>query len=208
MSNAIHQYLDELIKSIGGVNPPIDYAILLKLYERRDYPAMLGWIKNSMYLNIGVALRIVNGSETSAPMWIEMPNPMPRYGSVEFRRARVVVNARRDILETKPFAFVVAGFAHELSHVVLCSTGHRLQRNEKAVDLTAMVLGYQRFISDAEVTKTEGALSSALLMLLLLPFGLFFWAGTRTEKLRIGYLTSSEAIDGLQYLARIEHGLS
>lgn len=208
MSKAIHQYLDELIKSVGGANPPIDCTILLRLYQQRDYPAMLGWIKNSMHLNIGVGLRIVDASEASPPMWIEMPKPMPRYGSLEFYRARVIVNVRRDILATKPFTFVVAGFAHELSHVVLSSTGNRLQNDEKAVDLTAMVLGYQRFISDAEVTRTEGTLASVLLTLLLLPFGLFFWAGTRTQKFRLGYLTSAEAIVGLQYLAQIEHGLS
>jgi hypothetical protein len=88
---------------------------------------MLGWIKNSMSLKLGVGLRIVDRPETSPPMWIELPDPMPAFGTAEFNETRVIVNARRDILETKPFPWVVAGFAHELSHVVLFSIGHRLQ---------------------------------------------------------------------------------
>ena len=123
---------------------------------------MLGWIKNSMRLQLRVGLRIVDAPDTAPPMWIEPPQQVPAYGTAEFKRTRVVVNARREVLETKPFVCVVAGFAHELSHVVLFSIGHRLQHQEKAVDLTAMILGYQSFIADAELTKTEGTILSVL----------------------------------------------
>jgi hypothetical protein len=78
---------------------------------------------------------------------------------------------RRDLLETKPFGWVVAGFAHELSHVVLFSIGHPLQHEEKAVDLTAMILGYPTFVEGAEITATKGWLASILLVLLLAPLG-------------------------------------
>jgi hypothetical protein len=162
---------------------------------------MLGWIKNSMRLDLRVGLRIVDAPESSPPMWIEAPQPMPTYGSAEFRRTRVIVNARRDVLESKSFVCVVAGFSHELSHVVLFATGHRLQHDEKAVDLTAMVLGYQSFIADAEVTKREGALLSILLMLLLLPFGVLFWRGASTRTWRLGYLTRAEASAARRHLA-------
>jgi hypothetical protein len=202
MSNLIREYLDELTRSLA-LTPPIRPSALKTLYDRKDYPAMLGWIKNSMNLNLRVGLRIVDRPETFPPMWIETPEPMPAFGTAEFNETRVIVNARRDILETKPFPWVVAGFAHELSHVVLFSVGHRLQHDEKAVDLTAMILGYQRYISDAEVTKTKGALLSASLMLLLLPLGIMFWRGTRKETTRLGYLTSTEALAACQYLAKI-----
>jgi hypothetical protein len=157
VTGVVHHYLDQLLKTFGGVAPPIESGVLKKLHERKDYASMLGWIKQSMKLDLRVGLRIVNATGPSAAMWIETPRPMPAFGTPEFRRTRVVVNARRDLLEDKPFAWVVAGFAHELAHVVLFSIDHPLQHQEKAVDLTAMVLGYQLFVADAEVTRTEEA---------------------------------------------------
>jgi len=200
MSGLIREHLDQLVRSFGFVKPPIDPTILHDLYRRKDFPAMLGWIKNSMRLDLRVGLRIVDAAGKSPLMSIETPRPMPPYGSAEFRRTRVVVNARRDVLESRPFAWVVAGFAHELSHVVLFSIGHPLQYDEKAVDLTAMMLGYQAFVTDAEVTTTEGTLLSALLAILLLPLGFLFWRGTSTRTDRIGYLTSAEARFARDYI--------
>ena len=138
-----------------------------------------------MRLDLPVGLRIVDRPETSPPMWIELPDPMPAFGTAEFNETRVIVNARCDILETKPFPWVVAGFAHELSHVVLFSIRHRLQDDEKAVDLTAMILGYQYDICDAEFTETKGELS---------------------EKWRLGYLTSTEALAASRHIAKIRYG--
>jgi hypothetical protein len=129
---------------------------------------MLGWIKNSMNLNLRVGLRIVNSSEDPHPMWIETPKPMPTFGTTAFRNIRVIVNARRDWIESSPFGWVVAGFAHELAHVVLFSIGHPLQLEEKAVDLTAMLLGFQKFITSADRIQ-------------------------RDRRQRLGYLTSFEA---------------
>ena len=184
MSKLIREYLDELTRSLA-LTPPIRPSALKTLYDRNDYPAMLGWIKNSMNLSLPVGLRIVDRPETSPPMWIELPEPMPAFGTEEFKQTRVIVNARRDILETRPFPLVVAGFAHELSHVVLFSIGHRLQNDEKAVDLTAMILGYQYDICDAEFTETKGELS---------------------EKWRLGYLTSTEALAASRHIAKIRYG--
>ncbi len=201
MSYLIRDYLDELLGSFGGAAAPVDSRVLKGLYDRKDYASMLGWIKNSMRLDLRVGLRIVDGAEPSPPMWIEIPQPMPSYGSEAFRRVRVIVNARCDVLEGKSFACVVAGFSHELSHVVLCATGHRLQHDEKAVDLTAMILGYQSFIADAEVTKTQFALWSLALTALMLPFGVLFWRGPSRKTWRLGYLTRAEAAAARQYLA-------
>jgi len=189
----IREYLDELIRSFARV-APIDPSALKTLYNQKNYPAMLGWMKNSMNLDLQVGLRIVDRRETSAPMWIEIPEPMPAFGTAKFKQTSVTVNVRRDILKTKPFSWVIAGFAHELSHVVLSSVGHRLQHDEKAVELTAMILGYQRYIGDAEVTETKFSWPLVLL------FGVMYW---HKEKLRLGYLTSSEARAARRYLTQI-----
>src|SRR5665213_3230531 len=171
MSESIKHYLYNLIDAFGRTTPPINPEVLRKLHERKDYASMLGWIKNSMHIDLRVGMRIVESVAPSAPMWIETPKIMPPYGSSEFKRTRVVVNVRRDLLQTKPFEWVVSGFAHELSHVVLFSIGHKLQHEEKAVDLTAMILGYQNFIASAENTTTKGRLVSILLALLFAPLG-------------------------------------
>ena len=202
MSALIGRYLDQLLSSLGRVAPPVDDRTLARLYAQKDYPAMLGWIKNSMRLNLRVGLRIVEQPAPSAPIWIETPQRMPIYGTPEFERTRVVVNVRRDLIETKPYNWVVAGFAHELSHVVLFSIGHALQHEEKAVDLTAMILGYQRFIVDAENTVAEPNLWSMLLTVLLLPLGVLFFRGPSYKTHRLGYLTTTEAGFAAHYLSR------
>jgi|tagenome__1003787_1003787.scaffolds.fasta_scaffold20935581_2 hypothetical protein len=205
MSTLVRSYITELLASFGQVRPPVDPSILMNLYERRDWASMLGWIKNSLNLDLRVGLRIVDTQGQSAPMWIETPRQMPAYGAAEFRRTQVIVNARRDILERKPFACIVAGFAHELSHVVLFSIGHKLQHEEKAVDLTAMILGYQFSVSDAEVTKQEGTILSILMMILLLPLGMIFWRGTSRKTWRLGYLTKAEAQFAIRCLREMLH---
>ena len=76
----------------------------------------------------------------------------------------------------EPFDWIVAGFAHELAHVVLCSINHKLQKDEKAVDLTAMILGYDKFMMMANDTTTE-------------------WVGCNTTQQKtewLGYLTIPE----------------
>src|SRR5215510_8250337 len=147
----IKPHLDSLLLSFKKAAPPIQAGTLGLLYAEQDFAGMLGWIKNSLKLDLKVGLRIVSRPEASAPpMWIEIPKPTPMYGSKEFRNMRVVVSARKDLLDTKPFTWIVAGFAHELCHVVLFSIGHPLQHDEKAVDLTAMILGYREFVVAAE----------------------------------------------------------
>jgi len=203
MRAPVHELIDQLLETFQTVTPPVNPTVLRELYDRGDYASMLGWIKKSMRLDLRVGLRIVNATGNSPPMWVETPSRMPLFGMPEFRRARVVVNVRRDLLEAKPFTWVIAGFAHELSHVVLFSLGHELQHHEKAVDLTAMILGYQSFIADAEITKTEGTLLSVLMAILLLPLGVFFWGGTTRKTQRIGYLTNTEAKFALGRLAKL-----
>jgi hypothetical protein len=201
MSQLICDYLDELALSLGGAAPPIDPGALKRLYDRHDYAAMLGWIKSSMRLDLRVGLRIVELPDASRPMWVELPVPMPMFGSRAFRDARVVVNARAADLAERSFVWVVAGFAHELAHVVLSGAGHRLRHDERAVDLTAMALGYQAFVGDAEITRSEGLVWSIALAALLLPFGVVFWRPPRRRTLRLGYLTRGEAAAARQYLA-------
>jgi hypothetical protein len=143
--HVIKNYIDDLLLSIGGAIPTVVPHVLKRLYKQKDYPAMLGWIKNAMRLELKVGLRIVDKIDDARPMSIEISKPVPRIGTKEFKNFRVIVNVQREIVDTKPFDWIVAGFAHELSHVVLFSIDHKLQDEEKAVDLTSMILGFDVF---------------------------------------------------------------
>ena len=201
MATLISGYLDDLTKSIGTIAPPIDDLALRDLYMEKKYPAMLGWIKKSMHLDLRIGLRITQKSNGDALMWVETPAVMPPYGTDLFRRTQVVVNARRDVLETQPFQWIVASFAHELAHVVLFSIGHPLQNEEKAVDLTAMILGYEQFIlvSEQQTTKRKGSYWGTATGLL---FGVVYLPGSETRTERLGYLSADEARAASRYLAR------
>jgi len=170
----IKSHIDDLIQSLGGgAVQHVDQQTLKRLYKKKDFAAMLGWIKQSMRLNLRVGLRIVD-RWAKTPMWIEWTNTMPLVGTEEFRGKRVIINATRETLG-KPFDWIVAGFAHELAHVVLSSVNHKLHKNEKAVDLTAMILGYDKFMMKANYTTS-------------------LWTGDASQQKRewLGYLTIPE----------------
>jgi hypothetical protein len=127
----IQQYMDDLLKSIGGAIPTIKPDVLLALHSKKDFPKMLGWIKNAMRLECKVGLKLVDTIEGGNPMQIQYTVPMPAIGTNEFKNTRVVVHATKDILETKPFGWVVAGFAHELSHVFLPRSNPTYMRKKR-----------------------------------------------------------------------------
>src|SRR5215475_7494508 len=70
----IRRQLDSLLRSFGKVAPPVRAGTLELLYAEQNFAGMLGWIKNSLRLELGVGLRIISQPEASAPpMWIEVP---------------------------------------------------------------------------------------------------------------------------------------
>jgi hypothetical protein len=152
---------------------------------------MLGWIKKAMRLELKVGLRIVDKIEGGHAMSIEWSKPIPLVGTKEFKNYRVIINARRDIVHTKPFEWIVAGFAHELSHVVLFSIGHKLQKEEKAVDLTSMILGFDEFLVRAKHSTSETTWRIG-----------YSITSTKTEWL--GYLTIPERDFARKYLKKIK----
>jgi hypothetical protein len=191
-----------LLGALGGVTPVVDPTVLKQLHGQAEFAKMLGWIKNSMHLDLRVGLRIVDTGNATTPMWIETPRSMPPYGSQEFRNTRVIVNVRREALDRYPFDWIVAGFAHELSHVVLFSIGHALQKSERAVDLTAMILGYRDFIARTDRTEVQGGAAAVLLSVVLLPLGLLFIPGHKKSSL--GYLSKGEKRFARRHLSAIE----
>jgi hypothetical protein len=200
----LEEEIRQLLSALGRVSAPISTPTLRQLYRDADYPRMLGWIKNQMRLDLRVGLRVVDSNNARTPMWIEIPRPLPAFGSQEFKQTRVIVNVRKEVLEKDPFEFIVASFAHELSHVVLFAINHPLQDSERAVDLTSMILGYRDFVIRTDRTKIHGGAFAVVLAALLLPFGYVFIPG-RTES-SLGYLTKPEKRYACARLAAIENG--
>lgn len=85
------------------------------------------------------------------------PDELPFYGIRGYREISLKLYFRKSLLERHTFDQVAIVIAHELSHVVLDSIRHPLRREEKAVDLTAMLLGFRRlYMSGAHREARSG----------------------------------------------------
>jgi Putative peptidoglycan binding domain len=110
---------------------------------------MVRLIKKTM--NVEVDIRVLwvpesavnTGPAKDAPAWVSMPAEMPPYGSKSFSQMRLDMYLRKSFLAQSAYDQIAIAIAHELSHMVLDSIKHPLRRCEKAVDLTAMLLGFR-----------------------------------------------------------------
>ena len=144
----ISAWIHELIAKLGPPREPIDERPLRALYQNSNFVGMLDHIRKSMRLDVRLRIGYVNsGGPAHAAAWVTLPAPMPLYGTKEFRQSRFDVYIRKSEILQSPFEIVVALMAHELSHILLDAIYHPLRRQEVAVDLTAMILGYDRFFS-------------------------------------------------------------
>jgi hypothetical protein len=145
--------------------PPISGSKLKALHKVRDYEGMVRLIRTAMNLDIRLLVGWVNASgPKEAPAWVEMPSNMPYYGTPEFKQLQIKIFIRKQFLEQSTYKQVAIAIAHELSHVVLHSIHHPLRSEEKAVDLTAMLLGFSHI----------------------------YMVAAHTTNSKLGYLTSSE----------------
>lgn len=144
----IRAWIHELITKVGPPREPIDERPLRALYADSNFAGMLDHIRKSMRLDVGLRIGYVNsGGPAHAAAWVSLPAPMPQYGTREFKQSKFDVYIRKSVILQSPFEIVVALMAHELSHILLDAIHHPLRRQEAAVDLTAMILGYDRFFS-------------------------------------------------------------
>jgi hypothetical protein len=144
---AVKEYLTQLRQALPYV-PPIPVGALVSLHDAEDYHGMVVLIKKAM--NIEGRLKVAwvksGGPKevAEAPAWIEMPADMPFYGTEAFREATITMSIRKSAFEQYTYDQVAVVVAHELSHIVLNSIRHPLRGCEKAVDLTAMLLGFRQ----------------------------------------------------------------
>jgi uncharacterized protein YecT (DUF1311 family) len=145
----VAKYLHQLQQTLPQV-PPISGWGLKSLHEARDYEGMVRLVRKTMNVEVKLKVGWVNsGGNENAPAWIKLPSEMPIYGSRQFREMTLEVFFRKSFLEQSTYDQVASAVAHELSHVVLESIRHPLRKCEKAVDLTAMLLGFSRLYETA-----------------------------------------------------------
>jgi hypothetical protein len=94
-----------------------------------DVQLVVGWVRS--------------GGPKDAPAWITLPERMPYYGDPAFKEMTLTIYIRKSFLEDSTYDQAAIVIAHELSHIVLDAIAHPLRRVEKAVDLTAMLLGFR-----------------------------------------------------------------
>lgn len=153
----IQSHLEHLRASFSGVRTPVPDEKLRDLYKARDFTGMVKLVRDSMWLDLRVRVGLVNtGGPPDAPAWFTGPSPMPRFDSVEFKNTLVTVYLRKAFLNENKYERIVMAIAHECSHIVLNSKHHPLRKDEEAVDLTAMLLGYRDFyVAGSEYLETH-----------------------------------------------------
>lgn len=139
----VNAYIGELRRSLPCVPPFLDRQIKA-LHRKREFGAIVRLVRSMMNVDARITLHWTNGpsSNRQAPAWIRLPSDMPEYGTQAFKDLKLdmfILKSFADQSRCHEFLVVVA---HEISHVVLKSIGHPLRTEEKAVDLTAMLLGF------------------------------------------------------------------
>ncbi len=152
--NIIVTYLDQLRRALPYV-PPISITAdqrLYALHQARDYEGIVRFVRRTMNLEVSLVLGLVNSGgpkNPDAPAWVELPQDMPFHGTEAFKKLKLRLYLRKSFLENATYDQVAVVVAHELSHIVLDSIQHPLRREEKAVDLTAMLLGFRLLYASA-----------------------------------------------------------
>jgi hypothetical protein len=142
--------------------PPVRVQAIKRLHNRRDFGGIVRLIRETMNVGVSLTLHWTSGPppHEKAKAWIKIPPDMPYYGTPEFKALKMdmfILKSFRDKSAWDEFAIVVA---HELSHVILDSIAHQLRDEEKAVDLTAMLLGFSYLYRCAAHTTRRTGLNT------------------------------------------------
>lgn len=137
----VEAYIDQLRQVLPYV-PPIPVQEIKALHRKRDLGGIVKLVRKTMNVNVRLTLHWTDQVHGNAPAWILLPKKMPYYGTPEFAKIGIDMFIRKSFAEARPYNEFAMAVAHEFSHVILDSIHHPLRREEKAVDLTAMLLGF------------------------------------------------------------------
>lgn len=152
--NMLDTYIEKLQESFGPVRRPVDDEKLEVIYQEGDIARLIGHIATLLRIDVTLRVGYVNsGGPKKAPAFVSFEQPFPQFGTEAFKRSLVTVYLRKGFLRDATFECIVTAIAHELSHVLLEATGHVLRKQEAAVDLTAMLLGFRDFYITGSVYR-------------------------------------------------------
>lgn len=182
--------LEHITKLLGKARDPVAKTELQKLFKARQFKALVSCVRQLMQLEeLRLTLGWVNsGGPNNAPAWVRIPVPMPLYGTNAFQSTKITIHIRKSFLEEWSFEGVVAGIAHELSHVLLASLKSPYWNDEMATDLTAMHLGFRKYFVEGSVYAHTAPRTFMKILSDLL------WGSSRSAVRinTVGYLTQAE----------------
>jgi len=181
MINVDNQYIDKAIESLTnllGIKEDFGCRSLFKVYHSDKIKEYIKEISNHLGLNISINLFYVPANYSSANTGAQqfssqdlvktdsnqrgvegitaqviIPSYLPMFGTSEMNNFPIDVKIS-DNVKKHPVTFT-AIMAHEFSHVLLHSLRFEEKNNEVYTDLTAMVLGFNKIMSDGRVVKEE-----------------------------------------------------
>jgi hypothetical protein len=151
----VKAYIDQLRQALPYV-PPVPVHKLKALHKKQDFGSIVRLIRAGMNVDVRLTLHWTSGPPPkgleAASAWIELPKNMPRYGTPAFKELKLNIFILKSFAAERGYQEFAITVAHELSHVVLESIKHPLRKEEKAVDLTAMLLGFSYLYRSAAHT--------------------------------------------------------
>lgn len=147
-------FLTTELKKTFAYNP-IDDLLLEKLFHDKNYAGMVDQMRRHMKIVCGLSLKCIatRPDNKGAPAWVISPPYFPPYGSQLQKNMKIEIFFYKEALNSY-YKFIVM-MAHELSHIVLKSIDHALKRNEEAVDITAIILGFGKYYELGHTTFNE-----------------------------------------------------
>ncbi|MCI0557555.1 MAG: hypothetical protein MN733_03595, partial [Nitrososphaera sp.] len=104
----LHSKFESLQKSLGGVRYAPDRETLRALWDSKDHTGLLGSIACHMHVDLKLIMAFVRkGGPQGALAWVQLPQPMPHYGSRAYKGLKITVYIRNDFLVSAPFETVV-----------------------------------------------------------------------------------------------------
>jgi hypothetical protein len=138
------QSVNAYIEGLSGlrVREAVDTRIMWRDYCSGKYSDVKGALGLSCQLQLA---KVSSGGPSGVPAWVNLPEHaehIPLFGSRLFSESRFVVYVRKEFLFQRDIHEITCAFAHECCHIILESVRHPLRKEERAVDLAAMLLGF------------------------------------------------------------------